>query len=58
VLTIGKSLLDAFDKIELLERASQMTLYTRLMEGAGCQLRPLEEGRLAQLMRMKYGPAR
>ena len=58
VLTIGKSLLDAFDKIELLERASQMTLYTRLMEGAGCQLHPLEEGRLAQLMRMKYGPAR
>ena len=58
VLTIGKSLLDAFDKIELLERASQMTLYTRLMEGAGCQLRRLEEGRLDQLMRMKYGPAR
>jgi L-fuculose-phosphate aldolase len=58
VLTIGTSLLDAFDKIELLERASEMTVVTRLMKSIGCELHPLGEGRLAQLMRMKYGPAR
>ncbi|HPZ15458.1 MAG TPA: class II aldolase/adducin family protein [Sphaerochaeta sp.] len=58
VVTIGTSLLDAFDKIELLERASEMTVIARTMERLGSEVSPLEPGRLAQLMRMKYGPAR
>lgn len=58
VLTIGRSLLDAFDKIELLERASEMTVITRLMESLGSTVSPLGEQRLAQLMRMKHGVKR
>ncbi|MDY0303082.1 MAG: class II aldolase/adducin family protein [Sphaerochaeta sp.] len=58
VVTIGTSLLDAFDKIELLERASEMTVIARTMERLGSEVSPLEPGRRAQLMRMKYGPAR
>lgn len=58
VLTIGRSLLDAFDKIELLERASEMTVIARLMESLGSTVSPLGEQRLAQLMRMKHGAKR
>jgi L-fuculose-phosphate aldolase len=58
VLTVGRSLLEAFDKIELLERACQMTVITRQMAQAGYEVRALDEGRLDQLMRMKYGRER
>ncbi len=54
VLTIGSSLLEAFDKIELLERACQMTVVTRLMEGDGYRTTSLDERRLNALMQMKY----
>jgi L-fuculose-phosphate aldolase len=54
VLTIGSSLLEAFDKIELLERACQMTVVTRLMEGDGYRTTSLDEKRLNALMQMKY----
>lgn len=53
-VTLGRTMLEAYDKIELLERAAQMTMVTATMEKAGYEVRPLEDGRLEQLMRMKH----
>lgn len=54
VLTIGRSLLEAFDKIELLERACEMTVVTRLMEGEPYSVTSLSEAQRKELMWMKY----
>ncbi len=54
-ITLGKSLLEAFDKMELLERAAQMTVITKDMVGGDYELSELPEPRLKQLMHMKYG---
>ena len=53
-VTLGHSMLEAFDKIELLERAAQMTVITTQMASAGYDVSPLGENRLQQLMHMKY----
>jgi ribulose-5-phosphate 4-epimerase/fuculose-1-phosphate aldolase len=42
---LGKDLLTAFDRLEVLEAAARMTLITSLMGGA----RPLEEARLREI---------
>lgn len=54
VLAIGSSLLIAFDKIELLERACEMTVITHLMQGEEYQVTSLSEERCKELMWMKY----
>ena len=54
-VALGTSLLEAFDKIELLERAAQMTTIAVQMASHGYDFSPLDEARCAQLMRMKYG---
>lgn len=53
-VTLGHSMLEAFDKIELLERAAQMTVITEQMAVAGYSVSPLADPRLKQLMQMKY----
>ncbi|AEV29819.1 ribulose-5-phosphate 4-epimerase-like epimerase or aldolase [Sphaerochaeta pleomorpha str. Grapes] len=52
-LTIGKSLLEAFDKMELLERAAQMTVIAATMERKGYTLSDLNANRCQELMQMK-----
>ncbi|WP_320129208.1 class II aldolase/adducin family protein [uncultured Sphaerochaeta sp.] len=52
-LTIGKTLLEAFDKMELLERAAQMTVISAIMERKGCSVSDLQESRCQELMHMK-----
>lgn len=54
-VTLGKTMLEAFDKMELLERAAQMTVIAAQMASRGCDVSTLDEARCAQLMRMKYG---
>ncbi len=54
-VALGRSMLEAFDKMELLERAAQMTVITEQMQAKGYEVSPLEQGRLKQLMRMKHG---
>ncbi|MGI6438330.1 MAG: class II aldolase/adducin family protein [Sphaerochaeta sp.] len=53
VVCLGKSMLEGFDKIELLERAAQMTLATVQMREAGYTVSSLTESRMKQLMVMK-----
>lgn len=48
IITTGKSLLQAFDKMEVLENAARMTLIT---EVAG-KKRPLSQGRLREIERL------
>lgn len=45
ILTVGSSLLAAFDRLEVLEAAAKMTLFTALLGGAA----PLTPERLAEL---------
>ncbi|HEX2974777.1 MAG TPA: class II aldolase/adducin family protein [Bacteroidales bacterium] len=45
ILTIGSSLLQAFDRLEVLENAAKMTVITELMK----QKKPLEGERLNQV---------
>mgnify|MGYP001027094501 FL=1 len=54
-VTLGKSLLEAFDKMELLERAAQMTTIATQMASQGYDVSTLDDARCDQLMRMKYG---
>lgn len=56
VLTVGKSLIEAFDLIEVLENSAKMTFITSLMNIAqnGC-VSALDDKRCEELMRMKYG---
>jgi L-fuculose-phosphate aldolase len=53
VVCLGKSMLEGFDKIELLERAAQMTLATIRMQEAGYTVSSLTESRMKELMVMK-----
>ena len=53
VVCLGKSMLEGFDKIELLERAAQMTLATVQMREAGYHVAELTEERMKDLMVMK-----
>ncbi len=53
-VTLGRSMLEAFDKMELLERSAQMTVITTQMAAAGYDVSALGESRLKQLMQMKY----
>ena len=55
VVALGRSMLEAFDKMELLERAAQMTVIVKTMEDESCKVSELDESRLKQLMHMKYG---
>ena len=45
ILTVGPSLLSAFDRLEVLEAAAKMSLYTALLGGAV----PLTPERLSEL---------
>ncbi len=54
-VALGRSMLEAFDKMELLERAAQMTVIVKTMEDESCKVSELDESRLKQLMHMKYG---
>lgn len=55
VVALGKSMLEAFDKLELLERAAQMTVIANQMASVGMEVSPLDGNRRKQLMQMKYG---
>ena len=54
-LAIGRSMLEAFDKMELLERAAQMTVVVKTMKDEEHEISELDGPRLKQLMHMKYG---
>ncbi len=54
-VALGRSMLEAFDKMELLERAAQMTVIVKTMEDESCKVSELDDSRLKQLMHMKYG---
>ncbi len=55
VLTVGKSLIEAFDLIEVLENSAKMTFITRMMGRAGAEVSPLDQMRCEELMDMKKG---
>jgi len=56
VITIGKTLLEAFDLIEVLENSAKMTFITETMAaGRGWETSSLDDRRCEQLMQMKYG---
>lgn len=57
VLTVGKTLLEAFDLIEVLENSAKMTFITETMEaaGRGWESSALTEQRCEELMHMKRG---
>jgi L-fuculose-phosphate aldolase len=54
IVALGKTLLEAFDKMELLERAAQMTVISATMEKKGYSVSDLDENRCQELMRMKH----
>lgn len=53
VLTVGKTLLEAFDLIEVLEQAAKMTVITDLMGNAGYAVQALGESECDELIDMK-----
>lgn len=53
ILAAGPTLLKAFDRLEVLEAAAKMTLYTHMMGGAS----PIVGERLAELDRFRAGRA-
>jgi L-fuculose-phosphate aldolase len=57
VLTVGKTLLEAFDLIEVLENSAKMTFITETMEaaGRGWEKSALTEQRCEELLHMKHG---
>ncbi len=57
VITVGKTLLEAFDLIEVLENSAKMTYITETMAaaGRGWETSSLDERRCDQLLQMKYG---
>ncbi len=56
VITIGKTLLEAFDLIEVLENSAKMTFITETMAaGRGWGNQFFGRPRCEQLMQMKYG---
>jgi L-fuculose-phosphate aldolase len=57
VLTVGKTLIEAFDLIEVLENSAKMTFVTEMLaaNGGGWKPSPLDNDRCEELMRMKRG---
>ncbi len=55
VLTVGKTLLGAFDLIEVLENSAKMTFITEMMKLSGAGISPLDESRCEELIEMKKG---
>jgi len=53
VLAVGHTLLEAFDRLEVLESAAKMTLYTHMMGSHS----PIDAERLEELNRFKAGKA-
>jgi L-fuculose-phosphate aldolase len=51
VMAVGSTLLEAFDRLEVLEAAAKMTLFTRIMGGST----PIQGERLEELDRFKMG---
>lgn len=55
VLTIGKTLIEAFDLIEVLENSAKMTFISEMLESTGkWKISSLNRERSDELMRMKY----
>jgi len=55
VLTVGKTLVNAFDLIEVLENSAKMTFITQMMSLSNWEVSPLNEQKCDELMRMKKG---
>ena len=55
VLTVGASLIQAFDLIEVLENSARMTFITEMMKLAGTGVSSLDEHRCVELDEMKKG---
>ncbi len=55
VLTVGKTLINAFDLIEVLENSAKMTFITHMLSVGNWDVSPLSESRCDELMRMKKG---
>ncbi len=55
VLTVGSSLIEAFDLIEVLENSAKMTFITEMMKLAGNGISPLNAERCEELLDMKKG---
>ncbi len=57
VLTVGKTLVEAFDLIEVLENSAQMTFISETLasNGRGWEVKGLTKERQDELMRMKKG---
>ena len=55
VLTVGKTLISAFDLIEVLENSAKMTFITQMMSMADWEISPLNKERCDELMDMKRG---
>ena len=57
VLTVGKTLLEAFDLIEVLENSAKMTFITETLAATreGWETSALDENRCEELLRMKRG---
>jgi len=55
VLTVGTSLIEAFDLIEVLENSARMTFITEMMKLTGTGISPLDDQRRVELNEMKKG---
>lgn len=57
VLTVGKTLLEAFDLIEVLENSAKMTFITETLEAtrSGWETSALDKQRCEELLHMKHG---
>lgn len=55
VLTVGNSLIEAFDLIEVLENSARMTFITEMMKLTGTAISPLDDQRCVELNEMKKG---
>ncbi|MBN2860038.1 MAG: class II aldolase/adducin family protein [Sphaerochaetaceae bacterium] len=55
VLTVGTSLIEAFDLIEVLENSARMTFITEMMKLTGTAISPLDDQRCDELNEMKKG---
>ncbi len=55
VLTVGKTLINAFDLIEVLENSAKMTFITQMMSLSNYEVSPLNEEKCDELMKMKKG---
>jgi L-fuculose-phosphate aldolase len=57
IITVGRSLIEAFDLIEVLENSAKMTFITETLAATrkGWEISPLDETRCEELMQMKRG---